>query len=103
MVTIINNKIGGGGMNKRIAIQDSLHDYIDFFEKSGYEVNKIMGTEDAGNIQSSDCDAVVVYDMNVGSMELSTFLRSGGRDSAPVIEARYKTPEEILNMLRTDH
>ena len=90
-------------MSKRIAIQDSLHDYIDFFEKSGYEVNKIIGTEDAGNIGSSDCDAVVVYDMGVGSQELSVFLRSGGRDSAPVIEARDKTPEEILNMLKRSH
>ena len=88
-------------MGKRIAIEESLHDYIDFFEKSGYEVNKILGTEDAGNIQSSDCDAVVVFDMEMdGSLELSSFLRSGGRDSAPVIEARGKTPEEVFNMVK---
>lgn len=91
-------------MGRRIAIEKSLHDYIDFFEQSGYEVNKILGNEDAGNVQSSECDAVIVFDMEQdGSLELSSFLRSWSKDSAPVIEARGKTPEEVLNMLRKDH
>ncbi len=90
-------------MGKKIAIENSLHDYIDFFEKSGYEVNKILGAEDAGNIQSSEYDAVVISDMEDGSLELSTFLRSGGRDSAPVIEANGRTPEEILDMIKMSH
>ncbi|MFW5648959.1 MAG: YkuS family protein [Candidatus Alkaliphilus sp. MAG34] len=90
-------------MGRKIAIEASLHDYIDFFEESGYEVNKILGAEDAGNIQSSECDAVIISDTKDGSLELSTFLRSGGPASAPVIDATGKTPEEIFDMLGSEH
>ncbi len=90
-------------MGRRIAIENSLHDYIDFFEKSGYEVNKILGAEDAGNIQSSDCDAVIISDTEDGSLELSTFLRSGGPAIAPVIDATGKTPEEVFDIIKKNH
>lgn len=103
MVTIINNKIGGDFVDKRIAVEGSLHEYIKFLEESGYEVDKIGSSADANMVHDFDYDAVVVFDMDDSSMEESIFSQSSGRSSAPIVEARGKTPEEVFNILRTRH
>lgn len=99
MVTIINNKIGGGVMDKRVAVEDSLQDYIEFLEKSGYEVDRIQSPADANMVQSFDYDAVVVSVVDESAMRKSTFFQTSDRPSAPIVEARGKTPEEVFNIL----
>lgn len=101
MVTIINNKIGGGLMDKRVAVEDSLHEHIKFLEKSGYEVDRISSAADANIVQDFDYDAVVVSNMDYSSMKESVFSQTSGRASAPIVEAKGKTPEEVFNILRT--
>ena len=86
-------------MDKRIAVEDSLQDYIAFLEKSGYEVDRIHSPADANMVQYYD--AVVVSVVDESSMGKSTFAQTSGRPSAPTVEARGKTPEEVFNILRT--
>ncbi|HZJ76217.1 MAG TPA: YkuS family protein [Oscillospiraceae bacterium] len=90
-------------MDKRVAVEDSLHEHIKFLEKSGYEVDRIKSPADANIVHDFDYDAVVVSNMDDSSMEKSIFSQSGGRASAPIVEARGKTPEEVFNILRTRH
>ncbi len=82
-------------MDKRVAVEDSLHEYIEFLENSGYEVDKISNSA-ATNVQSFNYDAVVVSNMDEGSMGKADNFRTG----SPVVEANGKTPEEVFNILR---
>lgn len=88
-------------MDKRVAVEESLHDYIDFLEKSGYEVDRISSSTDANSVQGFDYDAVVVSSVDKSSMGMSTFSQTSSRPSAPIVEAKGKTPEEVFNILRT--
>ncbi|MDI9475842.1 MAG: YkuS family protein [Natronincolaceae bacterium] len=90
-------------MDKRVAVEDSLQDYIEFLEKSGYEVDRIQSPADANMVQSFDYDAVVVSVVDESAMRKSTFFQTSDRPSAPIVEARGKTPEEVFNILRTRH
>ena len=90
-------------MYKKVAVEGSLHEHIKFLEKSGYKVDKISRPVDANAVQSFDYDAIVVSDMDDSSMEETAFFRSSGRASAPIVEAKNKTPEEVFNILRTRH
>ncbi len=101
MVTIINNKVGGDLVDKRVAVEESLHEHIKYLEKAGYEVEKISSPMDANAVQGFDYDAVVVSNMDDSSMQNFSFSQSGGRASAPIVEVEGKTPEEIFNILRT--
>lgn len=88
-------------MDKRVAVENSLHDYIAFLEKCGYEVDKIDSAADANNVQSFHYDAVVVSSVDTSSMAESGSAGTGGRTSAPIVEAKGKTPEEVFNILRS--
>lgn len=82
-------------MDRRVVVENSLKDHIEFLEKSGYQVEKIDKPEDANNVQSFDYDAIVLSNMNDLSTEIPAF-----RSSAPIVEAKNKTPEEVYNILR---
>lgn len=83
-------------MDKRVVVKDSLKEHIDFLKKPGYEVERISKPEDVNNVQSFNYDAVVVSSIDDFSMGTTTF-----RPSAPVVEAKDKTPREVFNILRT--
>lgn len=88
-------------MDKKVAIEASLHDHISFLEDSGYEIEKIDNSVDANSIQSFDYDAVVVHEMDDSSIDEANFAGTSGRSSAPIVEAKDKTPEEVFNILRS--
>lgn len=90
-----NNKSGGDLVDKRVVVENSLKDHIEFLEKSGYEVEKIQKPEDVHKVQSFDYDAVVVSSIDDVPMGATSF-----RVTTPVVEAKDKTPEEIFNILR---
>ena len=82
-------------MDKRVVVENSLKDHIEFLEKSGYEVERVSKTEDMNNIQSFNYDAFIVSNIDDLSMGAYSF-----RPGAPVVEAEGKTPEEVFNILR---
>jgi len=82
-------------MNKKVAIDDSLKEHIEFLEQSGYEVDRFANFEDTGKIHSFDYDAIVVSSAGDIPMGGTSF-----RPGAPVVEAKDKSPEEVFNLLR---
>lgn len=82
-------------MDKKVVVENTLQSHIDFLEKSGYDVHKLYKNQNINNIESFNYDAIVVSSMSEG------FSGGHGRPSAPVIEAKGKTPEEVFNILRT--
>lgn len=83
-------------MNKRVIVENSLSEYIEFLEESGYEVEKIDDLENTSDMHSFDYDAVVISNADDFPMDASSF-----RPGAPVVEAENKTPEEVFNILRS--
>ena len=82
-------------MNKKIIVEDSLKEHIEFLQQSGYQVEKLNDFEDPHQVQSFDYDAVVISSSDDLPMD-ATSLRTG----APVVDAKNKTPEELFNILR---
>lgn len=87
-------------MDKKVAVESSLKDYIDFLERCGYQVDRIDQARDANRVQGFDYDAVVVSSISNSSMESTSFEKTSSRPSAPIVEAEGKTPEEVFNILR---
>lgn len=93
MVTILFN--GGDLVDKRVAVESSLTDHIAFLESSGYEVERLNNPMDSNNNESFNLDAIVVSSLDNAQMENPSY-----RPSAPVVEAKGKSPEEVFNILR---
>lgn len=87
-------------MDKKVAVEETLHDHISFLEKCGYEVDKISSSSHANSVESFDYDAVVVSSIDSNTLSTSSFSGSSSRPSAPIVEAKGKTPEEVFNILR---
>lgn len=87
-------------MDKKVVVESSLRDHIEYLEKYGYQVDTINKPEDINNVESFDYDAVVVSSLSSSSLNSSLGEGSSSRPSAPVVEAKGKTPEEVYNILR---
>ncbi len=84
-------------MNKKVVVENTLKSHIDYLEDSGYDVHKLYRKENVNNITSFEYDCIVVNDLSNINLNSSTDYRP----SAPIIEAKGKTPEEVFNILRS--
>jgi len=96
-MVIIITRNGGEAMDKRVVVENTLESYISFLEDAGYDVHKLYKNENVNSISSFDYDGIVISD----SSSLSLSHTEGNRPSAPIIEAKGKTPEEVFNILRS--
>ena len=86
-------------MHKKIVVENSLQNHIDFLEKSGYDVHKLYKNENLYNITSSKYAGIIVDDLSKIGSESNT----NNKTNAPIIEAKGKTPEQVYDILNSTH
>lgn len=85
-------------MNRRIAVDNSLEEHIQFLEQSGYQIQRIHNLQDTRQLHSFNYDTIVVANAEDIPLDSTSF-----RPGAPVIEAKNKSPQEIFNILSERH
>lgn len=86
-------------MHKKVVVENTLPSYIEYFQKSGYDVHRLYLNKNVDNISSKDYDGIIVTDLN--SHNLAS---QGNRGfDIPIIEAKGKSPEEVYNMVKSNN
>ncbi|HLR35567.1 MAG TPA: YkuS family protein [Tissierellales bacterium] len=84
-------------MSKKIVVENILTPHIEFLKDSGYNVYTLNKNANLNEITSPEYKAIIVSGLDV----LSTNGADYNNPSAPIIEAKGQTPEEIYNLLES--
>ncbi len=84
-------------MSKKIVVENILTPHIEFLKDSGYDVYTLYKNENLNQITSSEYKAIIVSGLDRFSTDEANY----NSPSAPIIEAKGQTPEEIYNLLES--
>lgn len=84
-------------MSKKIVVENILTPHIKYLKESGYDVYTLYKNSNLNEITSPEYKAIIVSGLD----NLATDGASYNRPSAPIIEAKGQSPEEIYNLLES--
>lgn len=84
-------------MTKKVVVENILTPHIEYLKEVGYDVYTLYKNSNLNDITSPEYEAIIVS----GIDNLITDGSNYNRPSAPIIEAKGQTPEEIHSILES--